>query len=126
VPEDVPADPPPEQLAAIGGVAEVEAEPHARVMTPPAEARRTCPGTVEFGGETIEIVILRGVSCTTARRVVRVYDRRFSAPRPWRCALAHAPFDRIDGRIVGFSCGCGGRRGNIRRWPPAFVRTTRR
>jgi hypothetical protein len=95
------------------------------LMAPPAEARRTCPGTVKFGGKTNKIVILRGVSCTTARRVVRVYDRRFRAPRPWRCALAHAPFDRIDGRIVGFSCGRGGRRGDIRRWPHAFVGTTR-
>jgi hypothetical protein len=91
----------------------------------PAEARRTCPGTAQFAGTSIKIVILRGASCRTARRVVRVYDRRFRAPRPWVCALAHAPFDRIDGRIVGFSCGRGGRRGNIRRWPHAFVGTTR-
>jgi hypothetical protein len=91
----------------------------------PAEARRTCPGTVQFGGKANKIVILRGVSCRTARHVVRVYDRRFRGPRPWACALAHPPFDRIDGRIVGFACGRGGRRGNIRRWPHAFVGTSR-
>jgi hypothetical protein len=94
------------------------------LMAPPAEARRTCPGTVKFSGTTNKIVILRGVSCRTARRVVRAYDRG-TPPRPWACALAHAPFDRIDGRIVGFSCGRGGRRGNIRRWPHAFVGTSR-
>jgi hypothetical protein len=91
----------------------------------PAEARRTCPGTMRFAGNEIKIVILRGVSCSTARRVVRIYDRRRTPPRPWRCALAHAPFDRINGRAVGFSCGRGGRRGNIRRWPHAFVGTFR-
>jgi hypothetical protein len=90
----------------------------------PAEARRTCPGTVRFSGTPTKIVILRAVSCTTARRVVRRYDRG-TPPRPWACALAHAPFDRIDGRIVGFSCGRGGHRGNIRRWPHAFVGTVR-
>jgi hypothetical protein len=90
----------------------------------PAEARRTCAGTVTFSGTPTKIVILRDVSCRTARRVVRAYDRG-APPRPWACALAHAPFDRIDGRIVGFSCGRGGRRGNIRRWPHAFVGTIR-
>jgi hypothetical protein len=95
------------------------------LLAAPAEARRTCPGTVQFSGKANKIVILRGVSCRTARRVVRIYDRRFTAPRPWVCLLAHPPFDRIDGRIVGFSCGRGGRRGNIRRWPHAFVATSR-
>jgi hypothetical protein len=95
------------------------------LMAAPAEARRTCPGTVKFSGSTNKIVILRGVSCRTARRVVRAYDRRFRPPRPWVCGLAHAPFDRINGRIVGFSCGRGGRRGNVRRWPHAFVGTSR-
>jgi hypothetical protein len=95
------------------------------LMAAPAEARRTCPGTVSFAGKPNKIVILRGVSCRTARRVARIYDRRFWAPRPWLCALAHAPFDRIDGRVVGFSCGRGGRGGDIRRWPHAFVGTSR-
>jgi hypothetical protein len=95
------------------------------LLAAPAEARRTCPGTVSFSGKPNKIVILRGVSCKTARRVVRIYDRRFRGPPPWRCALAHAPFDRIDGRIVGFSCAWGGRRGDIRRWPHAFVGTSR-
>jgi hypothetical protein len=80
---------------------------------------------MRFAGTQIKIVILRGVSCRTARRVARVYDRRRTPPRPWRCALAHAPFDRIDARDVGFSCGRGGRRGDIRRWPHAFVGTFR-
>jgi hypothetical protein len=95
------------------------------LMAAPAEARRTCPGTVSFSGTSNKIVILRGVSCRTARRIVRIYDRRFRAPRPWVCLLAHAPFDRINGRIVGFGCARGGRRGNIRRWPHAFVATSR-
>jgi hypothetical protein len=91
----------------------------------PAEARRTCPGTVTFARKQIKIVILRGVSCRTARRVARAYDRG-TPPRPWVCLLAHAPFDKINGRDVGFSCARGGRRGDIRRWPHAFVGTFRR
>jgi len=91
----------------------------------PSEARRTCPGTVTFAKKQIKIVILRGVSCRTARRVTRAYNRG-RPPRPWVCLLAHAPFDRINGRDVGFSCAHGGRRGNIRRWPHAFVGTLRR
>ena len=94
------------------------------VMAAPAEARRTCPGTVTFSGTPTKIVILRGVSCRTARRVVRAYDRG-SPPRPWQCFLAHAPFDRVGGRIVGFSCAWGGRRGDVRRWPHAFLGTIR-
>jgi hypothetical protein len=96
----------------------------ASLMAAPAEARRTCPGTVTFSRTPTKIVILRAVSCRTARRVVRAYDRGVP-PGPWRCALAHAPFDRINGRIVGFSCARGGRRGNLRRWPHAFVGTIR-
>jgi hypothetical protein len=94
------------------------------LIATPAEARRTCPGTVKFSGTTNKIVILRGVSCRKARRVVRAYDRGVP-PRPWQCFLAHAPFDRINGRIVGFSCAWGGRRGDVRRWPHAFVGTSR-
>jgi hypothetical protein len=90
----------------------------------PAEARRTCPGTVTFARKQIKIVILRGVSCRTARRVTRAFDRG-RPPRPWVCLLAHAPFDKINGRDVGFSCARGGRRGDIRRWPHAFVGTFR-
>ena len=71
-------------------------------------ARRTCPG----------------VSCAEAKRVARAYGLTRSTA-PWFCALAHAPFDRINGRIVGFSCGRGGSRGDLRKWPHAFVGTIR-
>jgi hypothetical protein len=85
-------------------------------------ARTTCPGKVTFSRTPTVVVVLRGVSCAQAKRVVRAYDRG-TPPRPWACALAHAPFDRIGGRIVGFSCARGGTRGDLRRWPHAFVCT---
>jgi hypothetical protein len=85
-------------------------------------ARTTCPGKVTFSRTPTVVVVLRGVSCAQAKRVVRAYDRG-TPPRPWACALAHAPFDRIGGRIVGFSCARGGTRGDLRRWPHAFVGT---
>ena len=88
-------------------------------------ARKTCAGAVTFSGTRTVIVTLRGVSCAEAKRVVRRFDRG-SPPRPWFCGLAKAPFDRIDGRVVGFSCGRGGTRGDLRRWPHAFVGTIAR
>jgi hypothetical protein len=88
-------------------------------------ARRTCPGAVDFSRTETVVVVLRGVSCSEAKRVALAYGR-FRSTAPWFCALAHAPFDRIDGRIVGFSCGRGGSRGDLRRWPHAFVGTVER
>jgi hypothetical protein len=88
-------------------------------------ARKTCTGAVAFSGTRIVVVTLRGVTCAQAKRVVRAFDRG-RPPRPWSCGLAKAPFDRIDGRVVGFSCGRGGTRGDLRRWPHAFVGTIAR
>jgi hypothetical protein len=88
-------------------------------------ARKTCPGAISFSGTSTVVVVLRGVSCAEAKRVARAYGR-FRSTAPWFCALAHAPFDRIDGRAVGFSCGRGGSRGDLRKWPHAFVGTIRR
>jgi hypothetical protein len=87
-------------------------------------ARKTCAGAIDFSGTRTVIVVLRGASCAEAKRVARAYGR-FRSTAPWFCGLAHAPFDRIGGRIVGFSCGRGGTRGDLRKWPHAFVGTTR-
>ena len=87
--------------------------------------RTTCRGAVQFSRTPTIVVVLRGVTCAEAKRVVRAYDRGASAGN-WRCALAHAPFDRVDGRVVGFSCGRGGSRGNLRKWPHAFLGTIAR
>ena len=86
-----------------------------------ATASRDC-GTIRFSGRTTHVVVLRGTTCSTARRVARAYDRG-AAPRPWQCFLAHAPFHRVRGRKVGFACGYGRRRGDVERWPHAFVGT---
>jgi hypothetical protein len=88
-------------------------------------ARKTCPGAITFSRTPTVVVVLRGVSCAEAKRVARAYGR-FRSTAPWFCGLAHAPFDRIDGRVVGFSCGRGGSRGDLRKWPHAFVGTVRR
>ncbi len=89
----------------------------------PAAERKTCKGSISFSGTKTRIVVLRGVSCRKAKRVARAYDKG-SPPGSWRCALARAPFDRIDGRIVGFSCGRGGS-GELRKRPHAFAGTVR-
>lgn len=86
-------------------------------------ATKTCPGTVSFSGTRTVIVILRGTSCATARNVVRTYDKKFAPPRPWSCGLAHAPFTKVHGRVVGFSCGYGNGSSNLRTRSHAFLGT---
>jgi hypothetical protein len=97
----------------------------AALAGPAAAEGRRCPGTIAFSGSTIAVVTLRGVTCAQAKRVARGYAR-FSPPAPWKCALAHAPFDRIAGRIVGFSCGYGPGPGNLRLRRHAFLGTIAR
>jgi hypothetical protein len=100
-------------LMAVGGLA---------LARPAPAAFRDC-GVVRFSGTRTHIVVLRGTTCTTAKRVARTYDRAFSPPAPWKCALAHAPFRRINGREVGFSCGYGRGSSNLASRTHAFVGT---
>lgn len=90
--------------------------------TAPA-AQRSCSGTVAFSGTKTVIVVLRGTTCTEAKRVVRTYDKTFAPPKPWSCGLAHAPFDKVKGRTVGFSCGYGKGGHNLRTRTHAFLGT---
>jgi hypothetical protein len=78
-------------------------------------ARRSC-GTIQSTSvyPYARVIAIRGVTCRTARRVAKRYDSRGTAPRGWRCALAHNDRPRL------FSCGSGGRRGDLRRWPRAL------
>jgi hypothetical protein len=89
---------------------------------PAAAARHSC-GSVTLFGTPVRVVALRGVRCTTAKRITRGIHDGSAQRAGWSCALAHAPFDRIGGRDVAFSCGRGGRSGDLRRWPHAFVGT---
>jgi hypothetical protein len=70
--------------------------------TAPAKSR-VCAGKVSG---RYPVVVVRGVSCTTAKRIAAQFLRS-SAPAPWRCGLAHAPFRRIAGVRIGASCGYG-------------------
>jgi hypothetical protein len=92
------------------------------VARPAPAAFRDC-GVVRFSGTRTHIVVLRGTTCATAKRVAGAYDRTFSPPAPWKCALAHAPFRRINGRDVGFSCGYGRGSSNLASRSHAFVGT---
>ena len=80
-----------------------------------AAARRSC-GTISSSSvyPYARVVAIRGVSCRTARRVARRYDRSGRQSRGWRCALAHGDRPRL------FSCGSGGGRGDLRRFPRAL------
>ena len=95
------------------------------LLAVPASAgtgRRTCPKSVSVDATPTRIVILRGTTCEQATRVLRLYDRG-TRPGTWRCMLTHAPFDHIDGRIVGLACGRGGPAGDLRKRPHAFLGT---
>ena len=57
---------------------------------------------------------LRRVSCRTARKVARRYDKYGTTYPRWACALAHGDRPRL------FSCGRGGKSGDLRKWPYAL------
>jgi len=64
---------------------------------------------------TARVTALRGVACGRALEVAKAYDKSGKQLGTWRCALAHG------GGTALFSCGKGGRRGNLRKWPHALV-----
>ena len=80
-----------------------------------ASGRRSC-GTIESTSvyPYARVVAIRNLTCRKARRVAKRYDSRGTAPPNWRCALAHNDRPRL------FSCGSGGTRGDLRRWPRAL------
>ncbi len=77
--------------------------PAAAAPSPAAAKSHRCSGKV-LG--KYPVVVIRGVSCTYAKRTASRFIRS-SAPSPWHCGLAHAPFRRIAGVKVGASCGYG-------------------
>ena len=79
-------------------------------------ARRYC-GTITSTSiyPYARVYVLRGaVTCRGARRLAKRYDAYGTTPSHWRCALAHDDRPRL------FSCGSGGRSGDLRRWPRAL------
>jgi hypothetical protein len=92
----------------------------------PAATKRACSGSVDLFGSSLRIVVLQGVSCTTAKRVTRRIHSGGAQKAGWSCALAHAPFSKIDGRDIAFTCAKGGRGGSLLTWPHAFVGTVPR
>lgn len=88
-----------------------------------ASQRRSC-GTISSTSlyRYARVVAIRRVSCPTARRVAKAYDSRGRILGSWRCGLAHDDRPRL------FSCGSGGSRGDLRKFPRALeaVGTNRR
>lgn len=88
-----------------------------------AAKRRSC-GTISSTSvyRYARVVAIRRVSCRTARRVAKAYDASGRMLGSWRCALAHSDRPRL------FSCGAGGSRGDLRKFPRALeaVGTNRR
>jgi hypothetical protein len=101
-------------LPLLGALLLVAAPAQADEASP--SARRNC-GTIASTSiyPYARVYVLRGtVTCRGARSLARRYDRYGTTPRHWRCALAHDDLPRL------FSCGSGGRSGDLRRWPRAL------
>lgn len=79
-----------------------------------AAKRRSC-GTIASSSiySRARVVAIRHVRCPKARRIARRYDNAGRQTRNWRCGLA-----RDSPRL--FSCGSGGRRGDLRKFPRAL------
>lgn len=86
--------------------------------------RKSCEPLVNFSGTKTRVVTLRGVTCAQAKRILRQYDKGLPEP-PWSCALAHAPFKKLNGRIIGVSCGYGTGSSNLQKKSHAFVGTVK-
>lgn len=100
----------------------------ATIPVPSAAAKPRDCGAITFSGTDTHIVVLRGASCAVAKEIAVHFSVTSAGPQGasgWRCAFAHAPFTKIKGRTVGFSCGKGGS-GDLRKRPHAFVGTVAR
>src|SRR4051794_29583354 len=73
----------------------------------------TYPSTSVYG--LARVKALRGVRCGRAVEIARAYDKNGKQLGKWRCALAHGSGTAL------FSCGKGGRTGNLRKWPHALI-----
>jgi hypothetical protein len=84
---------------------------------PAASGAKTDCGTYDSNStfDRGQVFAIRGVKCRKARKVAKKYDHKGTAPRPWKCALAHG-----DGKTL-FSCGYGESSGDIRDWPHALI-----
>jgi hypothetical protein len=72
----------------------------------------TYPSTSIYA--TGRVIAIRRVSCDRALAVAQAFDRSGKQLGRWRCGLSHADLPSL------FSCGKGGKRGNLRRWPHAL------
>jgi hypothetical protein len=88
--------------------------------SPTATAAVKRCGALRFSGRRTRIVVIRGTSCTTARRIARRYAR-FGDLDGWGCGLAREDSPRYRGYKVGFSCGKGGGPRDLRQAPHAFI-----
>src|SRR4051794_16339938 len=80
------------------------------IAAAPAAAKPRDCGAISFSHTNTHIVVLRGVSCTVAKEVAKHFAVSSGGPQGssgWSCFLAHAPFRKIGGRDVGFSCSNG-------------------
>jgi hypothetical protein len=82
-----------------------------------ALARKGCGKIATTSGyDKAKVIAIRGVGCSTARKVARRYDQQAKQTGSWQCFLAH---DDSSSRL--FSCGRGGESSDVRKWPHALV-----
>jgi hypothetical protein len=85
----------------------------------PAEAQEPHQPCGSFPSESSgEVrVLVRGASCAEALRVAERFWRTGRHTPPWWCGLSH----NDAARTSAFSCGWGGTRGDIRKWPHSLI-----
>jgi hypothetical protein len=85
----------------------------------PQRARYESTGCGTFSSSSIygtaRVIALRGVGCGRALDIAKSYDRDGKLLGGWRCGLSHG------GGPYLVSCGKGGQRGNLRKWPRALL-----
>jgi hypothetical protein len=64
---------------------------------------------------TARVSAIRGVGCGRALDIAKAYDHDGKVLGGWSCALSHGGGPDL------FSCGKGGKRGSLRKWPHALL-----
>jgi hypothetical protein len=93
----------------------------ALAAAPGAGAGSAYCGRVSVYGHSERVYKIRGATCAKVLAAARYYASKASSLSPWMCFLGHGETYR--GRRVDFACAYGGKRGNVRNWPHAFIVT---
>lgn len=105
-------------LVALAAALPLATAAHAGALPERTPVVRTCATLSASGGDVLRVYALRGVTCSKALHVARVFSSTPTAPAPWHCLTGTG--QRYRGRAVSFACGYGSR-GPVMKRSHAFV-----